>query len=49
MGNLDFSSQRAWEGSQIISPVRATAPQQGLIWETHAAERTPRQPTKNGA
>lgn len=46
---LDFSTQRAWEGSQIISPARATAPQQGLIWETQAAERTPRQPKKNGA
>lgn len=49
MGNQHHSTQRAWEGSQIISPARATAPRQGLIWETHAAERTPRQPKKNGA
>lgn len=42
MGYLDFSTQRAPEGSQIISPARATAPRQGLIWETGAAERTPR-------
>lgn len=43
------SYHRAGEGFQIISPARATAPQQGLIWKTPADERTSRQPKKNGA